>query len=414
MKCVYDFFADEEHAIDNNSCSVSNSLFKTGSGKKVTISSKGLFRAKTLLGLNEDTAGSSIIQSTPHNAKKFHAIDQESPHLQLMDSHKMINSVSFQSPVIGSRLKNDFENEIVQLDRGAAAAGSVKQAPIKFQTAGGRSISISGDALQRARSLLGDPDLGDFFDGADSLFLFPNTRQTDSASSCETPPPLVHQTTPESNRNHMTKSFTYPLQPNRKMEVVNKETNNRETNTASSCERSYCYTPTPLVHQMTPKSNHNHMTKNRKGFTCPLQPSRQMEFSNKSRFQGSGDNLIMKFDDVGNESDYTRKNSNTCGQKPLCDRNEVLDSTVHRSSSSLNGVSSRMDSRGMPLGRALVDISNTITNTVHTINKPPTRGKRRLGGLHVTVSPFKKPRISQNPVPGDRDVEDVPNGKHGL
>ncbi|KAL6343173.1 hypothetical protein AAG906_020971 [Vitis piasezkii] len=32
--------------------------------------------------------------------------------------------------------------------------------PIKFHTAGGRSISVSSDALQRARSLLGDPELG--------------------------------------------------------------------------------------------------------------------------------------------------------------------------------------------------------------------------------------------------------------
>ncbi|KAE9608508.1 hypothetical protein Lalb_Chr08g0236481 [Lupinus albus] len=38
---------------------------------------------------------------------------------------------------------------------------------IKFHTACGRSISISNYALQRARSLLGEPHLGDFFDGGD-------------------------------------------------------------------------------------------------------------------------------------------------------------------------------------------------------------------------------------------------------
>ncbi|KAF1874236.1 hypothetical protein Lal_00030269 [Lupinus albus] len=44
---------------------------------------------------------------------------------------------------------------------------SGKQPPIKFHTAGGKSISVSNDALQCARSLLGDPDLRDFFDGGD-------------------------------------------------------------------------------------------------------------------------------------------------------------------------------------------------------------------------------------------------------
>ncbi|MCP6675270.1 hypothetical protein NL520_28125, partial [Klebsiella pneumoniae] len=42
-------------------------------------------------------------------------------------------------------------------------------AAIKFQTAGGRSIKVSGHALKQARSLLGDPDLGNFFKEGDIL-----------------------------------------------------------------------------------------------------------------------------------------------------------------------------------------------------------------------------------------------------
>ncbi|XP_073225419.1 protein BREAST CANCER SUSCEPTIBILITY 2 homolog B-like isoform X2 [Cicer arietinum] len=345
----------EEHAIDD-SFDFSNSLFKTASGRKVTISSNGLVRAKTLLGLGlkeeEETVGGSYIQ-TPQNAKKFYAFDEESPNLQLMDSSKVTSSVSFRSPLVG-RLKNGFDNKIVQPD---SVSGGAKQAPIKFQTAGGRSISISGDALKRARNLLGDPDLGDFFDVGDSLFSFPDKRQTNAITS--------------------------------------------------SGGRSDCSSTTNhLVHQMTPESNHNgkhnHMTKS---FTHPLQPSRQMEFSNKFCHEGNGNNLIMKFDDVVNESDCVRKNSNTFGQKPLYDRNGAFDSTIN--SSSLNGLSSRMDVHGKPLGRALVDISNTV-NKVHTNNKQPASGKRRLG-LGLTVSPFKKPRISKFSATGDQDVGNFPN-----
>ncbi|RHN69099.1 putative breast cancer type 2 susceptibility protein [Medicago truncatula] len=334
---------EEENAIDD-SFGFANSLFKTGSGRKVTISSKGLVRAKTLLGLglHEETVGANI--QTPQNAEKLHAFDEELPHVQLMDSCKMMSSASFQSPLVG-RLKNGFESKFVQPDSG----GGAKQAPIKFQTASGRSLSISGDALKRARRLLGDPDLGDFFDGGDSLFSFLDQGQTSTITS--------------------------------------------------SAERSESKnTHTPLVHQMTPENHPNHMSKS---FTYPLQPSKQMEFSNKLRNEGNGNNLIVKFDDVVNESDCGCKSSITPGQKPLYNKNEVADTTIK--SSSLNGFSSRMDSREKPLGRALVDISNTI-KTVHTNHKQPASGKRRIG-LHATVSSFKKPRISNISASGGQDVQ---------
>ncbi|KAK2443086.1 hypothetical protein P8452_21474 [Trifolium repens] len=281
---------------------------------------------------------------TPQNVNKFNAFDEESPHLQLMDSCKMTSAVSFQSPLVG-RLKNGFESTSVQPDSGLG--GGAKQSPIKFQTAGGRSLSISGDALKRARSLLGDPDLGDFFEGGDSLFSFPDKRQTNAITSS----------------------------------VERSESNN---------------THTPLLHQMTPESNHNHM---KKSFTYPLQPSKQMEFSNKLPHEGNGNNLIMKFDDAVNENDCGRKSSNTPGQKPLYNKNAVVNSTIK--SSSLNGFSSRMDSRGKPLGRALVDISNTTT-TVDTNNKQPSSGKRSLGlndcGRKSSNTPGQKPLYNKNAV----------------
>jgi hypothetical protein len=88
----------------------------------------------------------------------------------------------------------------------------------------------------------------------------------------------------------------------------------------------------------------------------------------------------------------------------------VVNSTIK--SSSLDGFSSRMDSRGKPLGRALVDISNTTT-TVDTNNKQPSSGKRTLG-LNATVSSFKKPRLSNISASGDQGVKKISNGKHDL
>jgi breast cancer 2 susceptibility protein len=292
---------------------------------------------------------------TPQNSKKFNVFDEESPYLQRMDSCKTTSVVSFESPLVG-RLKNGVESTSVQPDSGLG--GGAKQSPIKFQTAGGRSLSISSDALKRARSLLGDPDLGDFFDGGDSLFSFPDKRQTNTITSS----------------------------------VERSESTN---------------THTPLLHQMTPESNHNHM---KKSFTYPLEPFKQMEFSNKLPHEGNGNNLIMKFDDAVNESDCGRKSSNTPGQKPLYNKNDVVNSTTK--CSSLNGFSSRMDSRGKPLGRSLVNISNTTT-AVDTNNKQPSIRKRRVG-LSATVSSFKKPRISNISASGDQGVQNFRNGKHDL
>ncbi|XP_057428550.1 protein BREAST CANCER SUSCEPTIBILITY 2 homolog B-like isoform X2 [Lotus japonicus] len=346
---------EQELGIGDNSssCGFGNSLFKTGSGKRVTISSTGLVRAKTLLGLKEDAVGSTVL-SPQHRIGEAHDGKQQLPRPNLpqplhgvKESCKIMSAVPFQSPLVSGRGSSTLENGFEPDTCGAA----VKPAPIKFQTAGGRSLSISNDALRRARSLLGDPDLGDFFDGGDvggSIFSFPDTRQTNAASPCERSAfstPLIHHVT--SGNNDKMKSFTYPLQSSRQ----------------------------------------------------------QTEFSTKFLCEGNGDNLIMKFDAVGNENVSSRKSSNVCGQKPLHDRNERADQAAYHSS--LTGFSSKIDSCGVPVGgRPLVDISNTI-NTAHPNNRLPASGKRRLG-LRVIASPFKKPRNSQ--VFADQEVENFPNG----
>ncbi|KHN39941.1 Breast cancer type 2 susceptibility protein like [Glycine soja] len=330
----------EERVLDDG-FGFSNSLFTTGSGKKVTISSSGLVRAKTLL----DTIDSSI--QSPHRTNKLHAIgekrkqrqeeEDESPQLKL---HRVIDS-----PSVGGGCRALKKNGFEETD-------AYKQAPIKFHTAGGRSISISKDALQRAQSLLGD--VGDLFEGGDagsSMFSFPFERQAD---------------------------------------------------TAASSQRGDCNTP--LVRRVLTPARSNCTAKS---FTFPLQSSRQRELPPKFPCEGDGNNLITEFDAVGEESGYNSlKSTNACGQKkPLYGWNQAPHSAVH--DSSLNGFSSKIDTHAVSIRRPLVDVSNT-TNPDQTNNRQPASGKRRLG-LRVTVSPFKKPRSSQISVPLEQDIGKSPH-----
>lgn len=349
--------AGEEHAIYNG-CSFSNSLFKTGSGKMVNISSDGLVRAKTLLGFEEDSVYfdfQSLQQTT-----KLHAIGetyemQHPPHPHL--NRGVDRAMSRPSPPLiynansvgrTCTLKDDSEINIVQPK---TYGSSNKQSSIKFYTAGGRSISVSNDALQRARSLLGDPDLGTFLnegDAGNSTFSFSNKQQSDITTSSE------------GNDPH-----------------------------------------TPL-YQITAKSKH--MTKI---FTSPLKSTSQMEPSTKFRCVSAGSNLITKFDAVGKEIECSHQSNITCKQKPLNDKNEVSHTDVYNSS--LNDFSSRMAPSGRSSRRTFLDISNTM-DTVHENNRQLASGKRRLGS-RVTVSPFKKPRSSKFSAPLNQDVAVFPNGK---
>ncbi|KAG2394339.1 Protein BREAST CANCER SUSCEPTIBILITY 2-like protein [Vigna angularis] len=321
----------EERAIDET-LSFSNSLFTTGSGKKVTISSRGLVRAKTLL----DTIDINI-QSTSKlfafgetAGKQQLQVYEESPESKL---HTVINS-----PSVGV---------LHALDNGFEERNSFKQAPIKFRTAGGRSISISSGALRRARSLLGDSDVGDLFEGGnagDSVFSFPLKRQTDAAAPSDYSTPVVHGMASDSN--FKTKSFTFPMKSSRQRGLPTK-------------------------------------------FPC----------------EGDGINLTKKFDAVGEESDCGRKSTDACGQKSLYGRSQTPNSLVY--DSSLNCFSSKVDTLGGATRRALADLSNTI-NTDTANNRQAASGKRRLG-LSVTVSPFKKPRSSNSPAPLEEDVGKSPH-----
>ncbi|XVE97147.1 hypothetical protein REPUB_Repub02eG0286000 [Reevesia pubescens] len=165
--------ASSEVVPSNYGCGYSNSLFQTGSGKMVNLSSAGLVRAKTLLGLEQDnehhncegfqhprkspaTNDSCGWQKFSHSEKrevlKITRVADVTP-----ESRHLLNS---RDGLVGSRLGSENDSTPVHSKRFDSV---LEPPPIKFHTAGGRSLSISSDALKRARSLLGDPQLGNFF-----------------------------------------------------------------------------------------------------------------------------------------------------------------------------------------------------------------------------------------------------------
>ena len=92
--------------------------------------------------------------------------------------------------------------------------------PIKFHTAGGRSISVSSDALLRARSLLGDPELGTSLNEGDeddtiSSFLKGSFRDASSNNENDSDTSLSHHEKAKSK--HASKSLISPIRlfPNR-------------------------------------------------------------------------------------------------------------------------------------------------------------------------------------------------------
>jgi breast cancer 2 susceptibility protein len=346
----------------DNGCGSSNSLFQTGSGKIVNISSDGLVRAKTLLGLEEDN-DNSIFQGLQHSVKPYNPNGpfgwkslSNSEMGDCVNNCDIKDGTSVPRPLLtsmsgsaGSRLKNQANPNLMQPEMQSSA---LKPPPIKFHTAGGRSISVSSDALKRARSLLGDPELGTFLneeDADDSVFSFSKETRFNDILSNEGNDPCTPFSSEEMAYNKNTsKSFVTPLRSS----------------------------------------------------------SNQVQLSVKSEHIISGNNLIKEFDAVHYDN-VCRLNTNASSlEKRLSDRQG--DPNTAAKNSLANGISSRISPLGRSPARPLVDITNTI-GTACTNNGQVANVKRILG--KSSVSPFKKPRSSKFSTPLNRNVPLVPNGK---
>lgn len=336
--------------------SLSNSMFQTGSGKAVNISSTGLVRAKTLLGLEEN-----------HNHETFHGFERtrkqsnpsepfyfrSSSHLETPDVvtkntglkdaiSAPISLFNFQSGSLGSELKEATPKY---------SHSAPRPPPIKFHTAGGRSISVSSDALQRARSLLGDPELGTFLDESDAgdtaFSVCKGTKSTDNSSNKENEP------------------------------------------------------STSLPYQETTKIKHSS-----KVFISPIRSSsNQKQSSVRSNNIRSGSNLIKKFDAESDDSTSRRYDDIPRPGKLLTHRSQSLNGV--RGDSAANGIGSRVNTHGRSSALPLVDISNTIG--IDDTDKKQAFGEKRRFGRN-SISPFKRPRISKFITPLNGNTSLVGNG----
>ncbi|KAK9699195.1 hypothetical protein RND81_08G159400 [Saponaria officinalis] len=332
-----------------------NSMFQTGSGKTVSISSSGLSRAKALLGMHEND-GDCTFQGTEPPKKRLRGSDGlrfEMPP-NLVKTHMDINGGATENDTLFRKVAFHSKNEIVGQDinnliRHDISDSSVKSSGFKFQTAGGRSISVSSDALKRAKNLLGDPEIGSLLDEEDAgapVLSFCKSGNLDSS-------------------------------------LLNKEN-----------KIGY------LGHHQLERS-----VQNPKAFVSPMkQSSDRMQAEAKSETSVSGTNLISKFNAEANicmSSGKPPSLTETFHEKHLVRERTMQHPTV-------NGVCSSRQKSEKQSGKPLADITNTIGTNSTSIKETPSE-LRKLG-RRTSVTPFKMPRSSKFVTPLNNSLHVVPNG----
>lgn len=330
-----------------------NSFFQTGSGKSVNISSAGLVRAKKLLGLEEDNAHCNLqgecvrdlSDCTEQKGRDNLDTKEGTNNYGVIDSSSFqMHSSSFKACLAGSDLNSEVNSTGMHYD---ILNSTPKMPPMKFHTAGGRSLSVSGDALKRARSLLGDPELGNFLDKMDA-------------------------------DDSLRKSGGIQL---------NKE------------QDKY----TPCSHQGTEKN-----VCVSRVFISPLQSfNKQLRSPFNSENLALGSNLIEKFEAVSDENICALSSSKSSRDEPLDVRSSAPQSIINYSLK--KGAGSRINPLGQSSCMPLTDISNHV-GKVNINNKPTATEKRRLGSAS-SMSPFKRPRSSKFSTPLNKTSKTVSNGK---
>ncbi|CAA0400029.1 unnamed protein product [Arabidopsis thaliana] len=310
-----DMIIDSDNVLPRESgFGVPNSLFQTASNKKVNVSSAGLARAKALLGLEED------------DLNGFNHVNQSSSSLQQHGWSGLKTHEEFDATVVKhhSGTPGQYEN-YVSGKRSEILNPSLKVPPTKFQTAGGKSLSVSAEALKRARNLLGDPELGSFFDdvaGGDQFF----TPQKDERLS----------------------------------DIA---INNGSVNTGY------------IAHEEKTSNKH---TSN--SFVSPLHSSSKQFRSVNLENLASGGNLIKKFDTAVDETNCA----------------------LNISKPATHGLSNNR-----PLASDMA-VNNSKGNA-YANNKQDSTQKKRLGKT-VSVSPFKRPRISSFKTPLKKNAQQASSG----
>ncbi|KAM3197321.1 hypothetical protein ACQJBY_072780 [Aegilops geniculata] len=121
------------------------SPLKTSCARTVNISSAGVSRAATLLGLEENTLSTQFFGHVGDKLGTKINFERKNPEQRLGLASGPTENQVHKEPQRPFELSNNTVS-----DSGEHS--------IRFSTAGGRSMAISSDALQRARSLLGESD----------------------------------------------------------------------------------------------------------------------------------------------------------------------------------------------------------------------------------------------------------------
>ncbi|XP_051142662.1 protein BREAST CANCER SUSCEPTIBILITY 2 homolog B-like [Andrographis paniculata] len=199
--------------------SISNSMFQTGSGKTVHISSTGLRRAKTLLGIdvNSDQESLPLFGQTQIQSSSLELFGWEDPsHLENGGETCSFGHIS------SSKVLPSFGNNLcrIEANRFTGSSKTGPKSPIKFHTAGGRSISVSSDALQRARSLLGNLETDSFLDDESSAHpMISGEKPGGSDNNHDFSAPFLEkgiENCYSSSRNFISPLKTYSYQKNQK------------------------------------------------------------------------------------------------------------------------------------------------------------------------------------------------------
>lgn len=224
--------------------------------------------------------------------------------------------------------------------------------PIQFRTAGGRSVKVSIDALKRARSLLGDPDVGNFLN-----------------EGHEGSPVFLANTNGSFEDNMMNK------------------------------ENSLCTSSSADVLKAKNMSN---------GFTSPLRSALSYR-KTTSRVQNIGlrSNLIKEFDAVEHDISIKQCDDLPCSLVPLSANMTHAVEGV-RGTFSENGNILGASSERKFLKRPSADISNIKGSNLSETDQV-VGAKRKLSSRKYT-SPFKKPRNSKFIPPLNMKSTAVPNG----
>ncbi|KAF0920312.1 hypothetical protein E2562_034791 [Oryza meyeriana var. granulata] len=137
---------------------VFTSPLKTSCARTVNISSVGVSRAATLLGLEENTLSTQLLGHVGDNLGTKITVERENSEHQFGEAS--IRVISGGCPMSSCLAENQvLMDPHQQFAFSKATVSDSSEQAIRFRTAGGRSMAISSDALQRAKSLLGESDL---------------------------------------------------------------------------------------------------------------------------------------------------------------------------------------------------------------------------------------------------------------